>query len=243
MSGVVAVRSAEKERFKAREGVDLTYVPFVIKATVEPAYEDVKEDALARQYVERKRMKPPTDEKETARIVRRLVRAGFSTGTIFKVLRSWKVDEEALVGARHDVAALDHDVRRRQPRRHVAAALAGDRADVVRLDLGLGLGVAATVDGDIVEALGALVENLRRSVLHRLEGVVDGGQLGVVDDDPGRTVSSGGLRGGGDGGDRLADVVDLLSGQGLVGTGDVGLAIYLWDCITGEPRFPTIDVF
>jgi hypothetical protein len=26
-------------------------------------------------------------------------------------------------------------------------------------------------------------------------------------------------------------------------TGDVGLAIYLWDCITGEPRFPTINVF
>jgi hypothetical protein len=26
-------------------------------------------------------------------------------------------------------------------------------------------------------------------------------------------------------------------------TGDVGLATYLWDCITGEPRFPTIDVF
>jgi len=25
-------------------------------------------------------------------------------------------------------------------------------------------------------------------------------------------------------------------------TGDVGLGIYLWDCITGEPRFPTIDV-
>jgi hypothetical protein len=25
-------------------------------------------------------------------------------------------------------------------------------------------------------------------------------------------------------------------------TGDVGLAIYLWDCITEEPRFPTIDV-
>ena len=25
-------------------------------------------------------------------------------------------------------------------------------------------------------------------------------------------------------------------------TGDVGLAIYLWDCLTAEPRFPTIDV-
>jgi Lanthionine synthetase C-like protein len=26
-------------------------------------------------------------------------------------------------------------------------------------------------------------------------------------------------------------------------TGDIGLAVYLWDCLTGEPRFPTIDVF
>ena len=26
-------------------------------------------------------------------------------------------------------------------------------------------------------------------------------------------------------------------------TGDVGLAIYLWDCLSAEPRFPTIDVF
>lgn len=26
-------------------------------------------------------------------------------------------------------------------------------------------------------------------------------------------------------------------------TGDIGLAIYLWDCLTTEPRFPTIDLF
>ena len=26
-------------------------------------------------------------------------------------------------------------------------------------------------------------------------------------------------------------------------TGDVGLAIYLWNCLTTEPRFPTVDVF
>jgi hypothetical protein len=26
-------------------------------------------------------------------------------------------------------------------------------------------------------------------------------------------------------------------------TGDVGLAIYLWDCLTGVPRFPTVDIF
>jgi hypothetical protein len=34
-------------------------------------------------------------------------------------------------------------------------------------------------------------------------------------------------------------------GQGryALWTGDVGLAIYLWDCLTAEPHFPTIDVF
>jgi hypothetical protein len=26
-------------------------------------------------------------------------------------------------------------------------------------------------------------------------------------------------------------------------TGDVGLAVYLWDCLTGEPCFPTVDTF
>jgi hypothetical protein len=26
-------------------------------------------------------------------------------------------------------------------------------------------------------------------------------------------------------------------------TGDIGLAIYLWDCLTGNPKFPTIDIF
>jgi hypothetical protein len=37
----------------------------------------------------------------------------------------------------------------------------------------------------------------------------------------------------------------LVVGRGRYSlwTGDVGLAIYLWDCITAEPRFPTIDVF
>jgi hypothetical protein len=26
-------------------------------------------------------------------------------------------------------------------------------------------------------------------------------------------------------------------------TGDVGLAVYLWDCLSVQPRFPTVDVF
>lgn len=38
---------------------------------------------------------------------------------------------------------------------------------------------------------------------------------------------------------------EAVAGRGRYSlwTGDVGLAIYLWDCITGEPYFPTIDVF
>jgi hypothetical protein len=34
-------------------------------------------------------------------------------------------------------------------------------------------------------------------------------------------------------------------GQGryALWTGDVGLAVYLWDCLSAEPRFPTIDIF
>jgi len=35
MTSVVGLRKAERDKFRAREGVDLTYVPFVIKATVE----------------------------------------------------------------------------------------------------------------------------------------------------------------------------------------------------------------
>jgi hypothetical protein len=26
-------------------------------------------------------------------------------------------------------------------------------------------------------------------------------------------------------------------------TGDLGFAVYLWDCIRGEAEFPTLDVF
>ncbi|HKA41838.1 MAG TPA: LanC-like protein [Burkholderiales bacterium] len=36
---------------------------------------------------------------------------------------------------------------------------------------------------------------------------------------------------------------ELGRGRFSLWTGDVGLAIYLWDCITGEPHFPTVDVF
>ena len=72
----------------------------LVATTLATAYEDTDEAELARQYCERKRMRPPANEKETARIMGRLMRAGFSSTSIWKVLRAWKVqvDESALEG-------------------------------------------------------------------------------------------------------------------------------------------------
>lgn len=70
--------------------------PALIADAVEARYEDVDEEKLAREHLERKRIRKPENEKETARVMRRLVAAGFSTGVIYKILRQWDVPEEAL---------------------------------------------------------------------------------------------------------------------------------------------------
>jgi regulatory protein len=73
----------------------------LIAETLEARYGQTNEEALAREHLERKRLRKPENEKETARIMRRLVAAGFSTGVIYKILRQWDVPDEAL-------AALDN---------------------------------------------------------------------------------------------------------------------------------------
>jgi regulatory protein len=73
----------------------------VVEEAVTARYGETNEETLAREHLERKRIKKPENEKETARVMRRLVAAGFSTGTIYKILRRWDVPEEAL-------AALDN---------------------------------------------------------------------------------------------------------------------------------------
>ena len=73
----------------------------LIKETVDARYGETNEEKLAREHLERKRIRKPANEKDTARVMRRLVAAGFSTGTIYKVLRKWDVPEEEL-------AALDN---------------------------------------------------------------------------------------------------------------------------------------
>ena len=77
----------------------------IIGKTLDAAYAQLPEMDLARRYIERKRLRKPTNEKETARIVRSMVRAGFSIGAIFALLKDWKVEETSLEA----VAEIDLD--------------------------------------------------------------------------------------------------------------------------------------
>jgi regulatory protein len=70
----------------------------LINKTVDARYGETNEESLARQHLERKRIKKPENERETARVVRRLVAAGFSIGVIMRILRNWNVPEESLTG-------------------------------------------------------------------------------------------------------------------------------------------------
>ena len=70
--------------------------PTTITDTIEARYADTDEEALARQHLERKRIRKPENEKETARVMRRLVAAGFSTSVIYRILRKWDVPDESL---------------------------------------------------------------------------------------------------------------------------------------------------
>lgn len=74
--------------------------PEIVNKAVDASYASTNEEALARLHLERKRIRKPANEKETARVMRRLVAAGFSTGVIYKILRQWDVPDESL-------AALD----------------------------------------------------------------------------------------------------------------------------------------
>jgi regulatory protein len=79
----------------------------LISATLDAAYENVAEEDLARKHLERKRMKQPTNEKESARVVRLLVRGGFSLGVIFKILKGWNLPDETLAAI--ETIDLDED--------------------------------------------------------------------------------------------------------------------------------------
>jgi regulatory protein len=64
----------------------------LVASTIESAYAQVSEEDLARRYIARKRIAKPEDEKQTARLIRRLIGAGFSFAIISKLLKSWEID-------------------------------------------------------------------------------------------------------------------------------------------------------
>src|SRR5580700_7491446 len=51
----------------------------VIEQAVESVYGDINEEQLARDYLRRKRIAKPKDQKHTARVFRQLMRAGFGS--------------------------------------------------------------------------------------------------------------------------------------------------------------------
>jgi regulatory protein len=66
----------------------------LVNEAIAKQYDEIDEAALARQYIERKRLKQPSGDreqrqKETAKIMRRLIAAGFSSRAVWKVLRDW----------------------------------------------------------------------------------------------------------------------------------------------------------
>ena len=75
----------------------------VIEKAVESFYDEVSEEKQAREYLRRKRLEKPKDQKHAARIFRQLTRAGFGSKTIFKILKKWDVDDEMLTALEGEV--------------------------------------------------------------------------------------------------------------------------------------------
>lgn len=74
----------------------------VIEKAVTDAYSTVDEPAQARAFLKRKRLKKPENDKDTARIFRALMRAGFKAGTAITLLKNWAVDDEVLTALQEE---------------------------------------------------------------------------------------------------------------------------------------------
>jgi regulatory protein len=68
----------------------------IIDKTVGAAYQDVNEEQLAREYLARKRITKPANQRDAAKVFRNLTRAGFGSRVIFRILKMWEVDDETI---------------------------------------------------------------------------------------------------------------------------------------------------
>ncbi|MBV9341467.1 MAG: RecX family transcriptional regulator [Acidobacteria bacterium] len=75
----------------------------VLDKAVESAFAEVDDQKQAREYLRRKRIERPRNQKQAARVFRQLVRAGFRSSTVFQILRKWDLDEEFLLALEQDL--------------------------------------------------------------------------------------------------------------------------------------------
>jgi regulatory protein len=68
----------------------------VIAKAVGAAYAGSSEEKLAREFLRRKRIKKPPTAKDAARVFRALMRAGYTSRVIIRILKQWEVDDEVL---------------------------------------------------------------------------------------------------------------------------------------------------
>ena len=78
----------------------------VMDKAIGTTYGDTDEVELARKFLDRKRVRHPVGPKDFARIVRTLMRAGFSSRSAFRVLNQWKVDPEIVAALEAEVAEI-----------------------------------------------------------------------------------------------------------------------------------------
>jgi len=76
----------------------------IIAGAVDAAYGEVNEEHLAREFLKRKRVAKPVGQKPAARAFRMLVRAGFRTGVILRILKKWEVDDETLTALESEIS-------------------------------------------------------------------------------------------------------------------------------------------
>ena len=68
----------------------------VIREAVDTAYDSTTDEQQAREFLRRKRLAKPGNDREAARVFRMLLRAGFAKRSIVAILKKWKVDDETL---------------------------------------------------------------------------------------------------------------------------------------------------
>lgn len=68
----------------------------IIEQAVGTAFESVNEEQQAREFLRKKRLQKPGNQKDAAKIFRTLARAGFRTRTAIAILKKWDVDDEVL---------------------------------------------------------------------------------------------------------------------------------------------------